>query len=180
VGLRLDAGRPVVVVRERIVIADPADPAARFPYHAVEELPLSQAEKRVAAYEAGVQRLAKAAVQNVVAKAGDVSLLGLGLLDSIGQKPKTVADALAAHAMMHTAEGELFRTAIVKAADACRLPLVRIPAKELAVQASRKIGRPAAALEKTLGELKREVGAPWGKDQRSAALAAWLLLASEI
>jgi hypothetical protein len=51
---------------------------------------------------------------------------------------------------MHQAEGELFRDPLVAGARACDLPLTTLPGKS--------------------------AGAPWGKDQKEAAAAAFVAL----
>jgi tetrahydromethanopterin S-methyltransferase subunit H len=51
---------------------------------------------------------------------------------------------------------------------------VAIVEKQLPDVAVRALGQPRAGLEKAVAALGAKVGAPWGKDQKEAALAAWV------
>jgi len=84
----------------------------------------------------------------------------------------SVAEILAVHFRMHKAEGVLFREALAKAAEAAGLVVVPVPEKELQQIAPRALGAPWAAITKEVDAFKASVGAPWGKDQKEAALAA--------
>jgi hypothetical protein len=63
---------------------------------------------------------------------------------------------LAAHPRIHTAEGCFYRDVL---AEACPIPVRIVPPKTLD---DSKVGKIAPA--------------PWGRDQRLAALAAWAVL----
>ena len=95
-----------------------------------------------------------------------------------GMPTWSVDEILAVHFRMHKAEGELFRDALVRAADASGLRLVAIPEKRLDAHAEKCLSAPPATLAKRIAELGRAAGAPWGKDQKQAALAAWIALHS--
>jgi hypothetical protein len=88
----------------------------------------------------------------------------------------SVDEILAVHFRMHKAEGELFRDALVRAAELCDLALARVPEKQLDAHAAKALRLPSAALRTRIAALGRLVGAPWGKDQKDAALAAWIAL----
>ena len=75
----------------------------------------------------------------------------------------TIEQILSVHMRMHKAEGVLFPAALVAAAEACGLNVVAIPEKEL-------------TLDDAVVALGKSVGPPWGKDQKSAALAAMIVL----
>ena len=57
--------------------------------------------------------------------------------------------------------------------DTCRLGYTH---KDLTARASVTLGKSPQALAATLATLGRGLGAPWGADQKAAALLAWLLL----
>jgi len=88
----------------------------------------------------------------------------------------SVEEILAVHFRMHKAEGVLFRDALVRAAKECGLRQVEIPEKMLMPHAERALGTPAGSLAKEIARLGKAVGAPWGKDQKEAALAAMVAL----
>jgi hypothetical protein len=79
---------------------------------------------------------------------------------------------------MHKAEGVLFPDALVQGARACGLNVITIPQKQLSQYAERLLAMPISRLMKTIEMLGKSVGTPWGKDQKSAALAAMLGLHS--
>jgi hypothetical protein len=77
----------------------------------------------------------------------------------------TVDDILAVHLRMHKAEGVLFQDVLLRAAAECSLKAVSVNEKRLFEEA----GRTRIEL---IGQIGRNAGAPWGQDQRTAALAA--------
>ena len=84
----------------------------------------------------------------------------------------SVAEILAVHFRMHKAEGALFRDALARAADACRLTVVAIPEKLLDEHATKTLATPVSSLRKRIAMLGKPLGTPWRKDQKDAALAA--------
>jgi hypothetical protein len=167
-----------VLARSRIEMADPDAPASKQPYHAVETLGVEEAARRLDGYRAVAERLACA---QVGALAEDLASRGhavaaAGVLESSGRKGSSLASILASHALIHTADGDHFRAALVVAAQRCKLPVSRVRARDLETEAEAGLGRPAPQLWRTIGELGRQVGPPWGADQKQAALLAWLLL----
>ena len=83
-------------------------------------------------------------------------------------------EILAVHFRTHKAEGVLFPDALVRGAGACGLNVVVIPEKRLTEHAERSLAKPLSRLMKQIEALGKSVGAPWGKDQKSAALAAMI------
>ena len=83
---------------------------------------------------------------------------------------------LRSHALIHAAEGDHFRDAVAAAAELAGLSVVRIRRKALPDHASRALGRPPEELERRIAGMRKTLGAPWGADQKMAALAAWSLL----
>jgi hypothetical protein len=79
--------------------------------------------------------------------------------------------------LIHAAEGQLFRDALLHGARACGLFVADLVETELVEAASRTLGSSAAQLDNHLSQIGRAVGPPWREDQKSAALAAWIVLA---
>ena len=160
-------------------MADPRDPGSKQPYHAVEGCPIGEAERRLAAYAAIAERMAHDAIRRVTEKLAEEGhgVVGVGILQAAGRTGGTLADTLASHALIHTADGNHFRGALAAAAGRCRLPTSRVRARDLEVEAAKAIGKAPQALQRTVKDLGREVGPPWGADQKAAALLAWLVLA---
>jgi hypothetical protein len=166
-------------VRDRIEMADPRDPGSKQPYHAVEGCPIGEAERRLAGYAASAGRMAHDAIRRITERlAGEGhGVVGLGILQAAGRTGGNLADTLASHALIHTADGNHFRAALAEAAARCRLPTSRVRAPGLEAEAATAIGRAPQALQRTVKDLGREIGAPWGADQKAAALLAWMVLA---
>ncbi len=178
VGLGATGAELHVLVRERVPMADPNDPGSRQPYHAVEGLPVGEAEGRLTVYQRTAASMAFEAIQGIAdrLRGGGHRVVGVGLLESSGRKGASLAATLASHALIHTADGNHFRDAIAGAAERAGLVTSRVRARDLGAEAAAAIGRPATVLRQSVHDLGREVGPPWGADQKGAALLAWLVL----
>jgi hypothetical protein len=170
--------KPRVLSRSRIEMADPRDPESRQPYHAVEALGVEEAERRLDGYGAAAEGLAYAAIQ---ALAGDLAghgyrLTSAGVLESSGRRASSLVSTLASHALIHAADGDHFRNALAAAAQRSGLSVSRVRGRDLEARAEARLGRPLPRLREAVRELGRQVGPPWGADQKAAALLAWLLL----
>ena len=171
--------KPLVLARSRVEMADPADPKSRQPYHTVEPLGVEEAARRLDAYRRVADGMAYKAIQ---ALTRDLSAHGYraasaGILESSGRKGSALAAILASHALIHTADGDHFRAALAAAAEENGLTVSRVGARDLDARAEVRLGRPASRLRDDVKEMGRQVGPPWGADQKMAALLAWMLLA---
>jgi hypothetical protein len=167
-----------VIERSRLELVE--EKWAKQPYHAAEGSRSAEAEKIVKRGVAAAKRIAlrelRAAVKRTRARGYEIS--GCGLLVGSPMPSWSVAEILAVHFRMHQAEGVLFREVLAKAADACDLKLVAIPEKLLLEHAEVALATKAISLLKAIAALGKSVGAPWGKDQKDAALAALIALAA--
>ena len=170
---------PEVLARSRVEMADPRLPGSKQPYHEVEGLPLEEAEQRLVRLSDSAGAMAYEAIRALVEEIGrrEPAPVAAGILDSSGRQGETLAAVLASHALIHTADGNHFRQALAKACRQCGLDVVRVRQADLAGRATEALGKSPARLASTVRELGRPLGAPWGADQKSAALLAWLLLA---
>jgi hypothetical protein len=169
------AQAPRVLARERLELADPALEGSRAPYHAMQPLALPLAREALARYEAQAQSLARAGLAALLERTGGAR--AAGILAGEGRAPADLAAILASHALIHTADGNHFRSALARSLEAFDVPVSRVRARELLARAAGALGRPEAELTARVAALGRELGAPWGADQKAAALLAWLLLA---
>jgi len=172
-------GEIQVIDRRRIELVDAADAAsAKQPYHAAGGLDAEAARDLVSR---GVAAARRAAVKEMRA-AIERSRLSRHLVAACAvlvPEPMpawSVDEILAVHFRMHKAEGVLFPDALARAAQACGLHVVTIPEKRLEEGAEKALAAPIGALTKRIETLKKTVGAPWGKDQKSATLAAMIAL----
>jgi hypothetical protein len=72
---------------------------------------------------------------------------------------------LASHPAIHTAEGEFFRSVVRCACEDCGLHCHGVKEKELEAHVA------------SIADLGKLLGPPWQRDQKFAALAAWVVLA---
>jgi hypothetical protein len=171
---------PAVLERRRVELVDPAGPGAAQPYHAARLLPLDEAERWISRCRESTLRLARQALQ---ATGHDLRRQGYravacGLLDSSARPLPAFAAVLASHALVHTAEGELFRDALAAAARADGLPVARLRERDLAGRCAAMPGITPEHIRRHLAELGTILGPPWRQDEKLATLAAWLALAS--
>jgi len=175
-------GRPGfrVVLRDRVEMTDPRAPESKQPYHAVEALPVSVAGARLAAWAQTAEKRATDALNEMLSRLQRAGhrLVGAGLLDAAGRKGSSLEAILASHALIHTADGEHFRTAIAGAAARLGLPVLRVAGRALPAQAAAATGESKDALVGRVKVAGRALGPPWTADQKSAAMLAWLVLRS--
>ena len=175
VALGGSAARPVFVERGELRLL----PEGAFaPYHAAESLEPSAARESVHASVAAAHGLARAGIRNAVGrlKAAGHKVRAAGVLVGTGMPAWTVEEILAVHVRMHKAEGELFRDVPVAGARACGLALETLRDKSAMDDAASKLQVSPGTLATRLAELGKSAGAPWGKDQKEAAAAAWVAL----
>lgn len=172
-------GGPEIVDRRRIELVDAAGTDwAKQPYHAAENLKAADARRLV---ERGIEAARRHALREVRAaveraEAAGHAIAGCAVLMGAAMPAWSVGEILAVHIRMHKAEGVLFREALALAVAGCGLRLVPILEKELAARAARALAAPAGALQRTIADLGKSAGPPWGKDQKDAALAALVAL----
>ncbi len=155
--------KPVVIERRRIIIADPQLPGSRQPYHAAAAMPFAAGEALV---RGAIQSSRELARQAIVTAASDLraqghEVAGCAVLLGSGKVLPELAAILAAHPLIHTAEGEMFREVLLWAAREVALPAAGVREKEL-----------DAALLARLDGLGKSLGPPWTRDQKYAAAAA--------
>jgi len=96
------------------------------------------------------------------------------LLLASGKTLPNLEKILASHALIHTADGELFREALSCAAKRSGLATVKIRERQLLEIAQQALGSEAVTLLRRLTELGKPLGSPWSQDEKFATLAAWL------
>jgi len=170
---------PRVVARKRIDLLARGVPFEC--YHAAANLSPAKAEALIERALTTATDLAREALLDITndLRATKDKLIAAGVVLSSARPLLSVEDALSSHTTMHTAEGLLYRQALMDAAKGLRLRVVAVPERNLPDIASNALGISAAALRGRVGDLGRELGAPWALDQKHAALAAWLALASK-
>jgi hypothetical protein len=176
VALAVEKGAPVVLARRRVHLVDTFTYEFRQPYHTAEKLLLEKARAFVARMRNESRRLALRAIRDVAADLRDqgYKLSGCGLLRSSGRPLPKLRQILASHSLIHSADGELFREAILHAAARCGLKSLTIKEREALDCASRKFRTRPGELARRVNELGRPLGAPWSQDEKLATMAAWM------
>ena len=173
------AGALRVLARSRVELIDDHDPESKQPYHAVEFMCAEEASGRLRGYLEVAVGLAYAAIENqreAVRRRG-YQVKSVGIIESAGRKEGSLSSILKSHALIHAAEGDHFRNALSAAAQGLGLRVSRIQARDLEDHAVRQLRLPLKNMLDTVNDLGRQVGPPWGADQKKAALLAWTLLA---
>src|SRR5438067_12073715 len=130
VALAGPASAPRVIARQRLEFADPKLAYSKQPYHAAAERSLAEAEKLIAQCMQSSADLAFLGMRGIVdeLKAAGAQVSACGLLLGSGRPLPELAGILKSHALIHTAEGELFRNVLSEAAE--RLGMRVIGVKE--------------------------------------------------
>lgn len=168
----------VIVERRRIELVD--EVWAKQPYHAAETLPPKDAQNVVTEGIQAAHRIAIREMRNLVKREAkrENKIVACGVLTGNPMPEWTIAEILAVHFRMHKAEGLLFPEAVIEAAQECSLHTLAIPEKQLMLQAVNELGTSQTSLVNQITALGKAAGPPWGKDQKSAALAAMIALRS--
>jgi hypothetical protein len=180
VAVTIEKGAPSIVARRRPHLVETFTYAFRQPYHTAEKMLVDEAREFVARVREEAQRLAYRAIRGLQSdsEAQGVKLTRCALLLASGRALPSFKSILVSHALIHTADGELFREALSNAADRCGLETERIKEKELLETGKKTLRVQPAALLRRVTELGKPFGSPWSQDEKFATLAAWLALTS--
>ena len=181
VAVCLEKGVPVILARQRVHLVETFTYEFRQPYHTAEKMLLGQAGEFISRMQAEAKRHACRAIQELEARTREqgAKLTRCVLLLASGRPLPDLGKILASHALIHTADGELFREAIVHASPRAGLALSTVKEGELVDRAGQILRIKTAALLQRVTELGRPLGSPWTRDEKFATLAAWLVLASK-
>jgi len=136
---------PHVLERRRLTIANAEMAGSKQPYHAAAGLPAARAGELLEAILAVIGGL----------RGRGNEVVGCGVVLGSGKALPELPRVLASHALIHTAEGEMFREVLVWAAKECGLPVTGGREKDLDDGALRRVD--------SLGKL---IGPPWTQDQK--------------
>jgi len=168
--------RPVVVLRRKIEFAGDG---SKQPYHEAEQMPLSQAAVHINRCTTSTIAMARNALREALAKVAEYEVKGACILSASGRPLPDLPAILRSHALIHTAEGEFFRSAVRQACDSCGLPHWQVKERDLWIEAERQLDQPREGLQVTVDAFRKDLGPPWQQDHKLAALAAWLTLAQQ-
>jgi hypothetical protein len=174
-------GEIAILERRRVSITGTTDGGASQPYHAARNLQLSEAESFLAEAFTAAHTAASTGLHEVidVLQGQKYQVAGCAILMAAGRTLPPLERILAAHPLLHTAEGVFFREAFAKACESQDILVAKVKERDLENTLKEKFGREAARTTKKVNLLGRTVGVPWTTDQKNATLAALLLLSSK-
>jgi len=173
------AGAPAVIQRKLLKLADPAIHGSVQPYHAAAGLDPGEAAAFLRRCAVSTDAMAQRAMRETVDELSRQGRRAAGccVLEASGRPLPDLAAILAAHPLIHTAEGVFFRQTIKDAAAACGLPVTGIRENQLLEKAAASLRMSTVELLRRATEMGKKAGPPWRKDDKLAAIAAWLVLA---
>lgn len=123
-------------------------------------------------------RLALAGLTAMIADLRSVqaNVVACGLLTNSARPLPELRSILNSHALIHTAEGVMFRESLAHAAERLKIHVLREKDAEVVERCSSILKITAPALQARLSVLGRSVGPPWREDQKHATLIGLLAL----
>jgi HEAT repeat protein len=149
----------------------------RQPYHAAEAMKVPQAEVFLRRTRQESAEKAEAAVKDAV---GALSSEGyrvtwVAVLQGSGRPLPELGKILAAHPLIHTAEGVFFRDVLESACEACGLAVTGIKEREVLEECAAALRTPVEDLQARLAAMGKALGPPWTQDEKLAAAAALVI-----
>src|SRR5215475_4091125 len=169
IGIRVHSGWGALVVaayfngaiaildRRRIDITGTTDAGARQPYHAARNLQLPEAEAFIANAFAAAHTTASSGLREVMdaLRAQKYRIVGCAILMAAGRPLPPLEKILAAHPLLHTAEGEFFRQAFAKACESNSIRVTKIKERDLEAALKQKFPRSALRIKEKVQLLGR-------------------------
>src|SRR5271169_1014949 len=134
----LEKGAPVVLQRKRPELVEKFTYTFRQPYHTAARMELAEARRFILQVRAKARERAFSAIHGLKAELEELGYqLNRGaLLLASGRPLPELEKILASHALIHTADGELFRESLLHASERCGLAVMSIKERELLEQAA--------------------------------------------
>lgn len=170
---------PVVIARVRITLSPPDLPGEV--HHAAAQLDPESAAALVRAVTDAAADAAAAAVESILSEhCPGSSSARAGVPIGSRAVPMPSAATRRAHSLMHAAEGHLYREALAEGCARAGLTVRRFPRAGLTSLAAEATGLSIGQLTALVNGLGSRLGPPWARDQKDAALCAWLALAKVV
>lgn len=180
VAVSRDANGVEVVARSRVSVIDPKMRGPFQPYHRAASKKLADAERYLNQCAAECENFALAALQPLLheLRAGGHRVRGCAVLTGSGRAMPPLEKILAAHPLLHAAEGIFFRNVFHRAFGKLDLPVTRIPERDLDGLFAQAAGKKAPQIRRKISAAGKLLGPPWTADQKLSALAACTVLIS--
>jgi hypothetical protein len=174
----LEKREPIVLSRQRLQLVNTFSYKFRQPYHTAERIGGKEAANFVSMARKEAEALAIHSLRAIKKElASQEFQLDRGaLLLASGRVLPEFKKILLSHALIHTADGELFRAALRKACHRRDIKLMCIKERELLENCASSFSMNTPDILRTATQLGKPYGAPWSQDEKLATLAAWLAL----
>jgi len=167
---------PRVLDRQILELSDASVPTSRQPYHAVigarrgDRMALERRLRGI------VQRVTRRSLSQLLARyrTQGRTVRALALVVGSVIDPASIGND---HIRAHALEGQLFRTALERAAQSARVACATHVERGLYDAAAARLKRTPAELRRVVAQLGRTLEGPWRADEKTATLAAWMVLA---
>jgi hypothetical protein len=179
VAVSLDKNGPIVLRRQRAQLVKTFSYTFRQPYHTGEKIGVAEAGEFISGVRTEAEELGCKALNamEVDLKEQGYRLERAALLLASGRTLPELEKILQSHALIHTADGELFREALRSASSRCGLRVTCTRERELLERCAEAFSLRKPVVLRRAAELGKGLGAPWSQDEQFATLAAWLALA---
>jgi len=191
IGLRMHSGWGALVVisnefalevvdRRHIVVAQATIPGSKQPYHYAENFELEQAGAYIARCSGASGQLASAAIHEILSELekNEYRVEGSALLMGSGRTIPSLEKVLVSHALIHTAEGDFVGTVVRQSCEDAGITVTPFRERDLEERANKILGKKVNQVKERISSLGKRLGPPWTQDEKLAALAASLILAS--
>jgi hypothetical protein len=174
----LELSLPKVLRRERLQLVETYSFKFRQPYHTADKMRGQNAVAFIAGVRSEAEGMANRFLRGIQRelKMEGYALDRGGLILASGRALPELEKILASHALIHTADGELFREAIRAACKRCALNVTAVKEKELMNEGATMFSIRPPDLLRQITEMGKPFGPPWSQDEKLATLAAWLAL----
>ncbi|HLK51407.1 MAG TPA: hypothetical protein VKT49_24870 [Bryobacteraceae bacterium] len=167
-----------VVLRRRVELLPADDSIPRFVYHSAAEMDRAEAAALVKRSARAAEKTAGAALRETLdeLRRMKIAVKTAGIPTGSTVPPRELDRILKSHPLIHAAEGALFQAAVARGCQECGLKITTVREKELLERAAEACGTEPARFRKSLDDMRKNAGPPWGVDQKTAAAAALLAL----
>jgi hypothetical protein len=178
IALALEKNQPIILVRQRPHLVATFSYTFRQPYHTAEKMDLAEATAFVRQQRDEARTFALTAIRSAQTEAArqGFQITRTAVLLASGRPLPELSKILISHSIIHTADGEFFREALLHASARADLAISTIKERELLATASTTLRRKPAALSRLVSNLGKPLGSPWTLDEKFATIAAWLAL----
>lgn len=147
----------------------------RFIFHHAAEVPAASAGALIEMARAQAFEKARDEIETLIAvvQSKGKTVVAAGVPGGNNRLPDVLSEILAVHSRIHAAEGAFYRDVLADACAHMDVRVKRMPERELWIPASKRPGSTENPMRIRIAALGKQLGPPWGEDQKLATLAAF-------